>query len=315
MVAVQAFLGNAVGQISSLPQYSATGFHEPTITADIDSLQNHVAVQKLERGIAISKKGGTFEAAVFAFIIGLDTVRRRMKKLVSGARMNDGNTQLVVDMLAVVNILIQKISQAFPNGIPIEATRKAEGIIQDINDYAKQLRERRQTQMPTASKTNYPYNYAVREHSAKKTANYSVADPVPGPLMYHSKQDYGAVREHSALKTTDADYTVADRVLGPLMHHSKQDYGALNKQEPRGSIRPAGLPDGPSPSSQPVISQPPVDTGIPGGGAAGSSGQILDTDAPVDASGDVAIEKTALQKYGPVAALAAGGLAAYLALR
>jgi len=43
------------------------------------------------------------------------------------------------------------------------------------------------------------------------------------------------------------------------------------------------------------------DPGAPGGGAAGSGGEI--------------VEKTAMQKYGPVAALAAGGLAAYLALR
>ncbi len=288
MVAVQAFLGNAVGQISSLPKYSATGFNEPTITADIESLQNHVAVQKLERGIAISKKGDTFEAAVFAFISGIDTVRRRMKKLVNGAPMNDGNTQLVVDMLAVVNILIQKISQAFPNGIPIEATRKAEGIIQDINDYAKQLSERRQKQMPKI---------------------YKPGNGQPAPMREHSKEDYtrnGGSRY----------YAVTDPVPGPLMQYSKQDYGRSMQQEPEGvSNRPAGLPSGPAPSSQPAISQPPVDTGIPGGGSAGSSGQIIDTDAPVDANGAPVIEKTALQKYGPVAALAAGGLAAYLALR
>lgn len=48
---------------------------------------------------------------------------------------------------------------------------------------------------------------------------------------------------------------------------------------------------------------------VPGGGAAGSAGEI------VDAGGQPVIEKTAAQKYGPVAALVAGGIAAYFALR
>jgi hypothetical protein len=50
-----------------------------------------------------------------------------------------------------------------------------------------------------------------------------------------------------------------------------------------------------------------VDTGVPGDGAAGEAGQVI--------SDEVVVEKTAMQKYGPVAALVAGGLAAYLALR
>ena len=53
-----------------------------------------------------------------------------------------------------------------------------------------------------------------------------------------------------------------------------------------------------------------VDTGIPGGGAAGSAGQVID-----DGGQPVMIEKTAAQKYGPVLALVAGGIVAYFALK
>ena len=69
---------------------------------------------------------------------------------------------------------------------------------------------------------------------------------------------------------------------------------------------------------QQVQMQPDTNESVPGGGPAGSPD--VPGPAPVDSvpGGGVpepVIEKTALQKYGPVAALAAGGLAAWLALR
>lgn len=69
----------------------------------------------------------------------------------------------------------------------------------------------------------------------------------------------------------------------------------------------------------------PVDTGstVTGGGAASSPvtpGTYVDTvpgggAAIVETPGPVPVEKTAMQKYGPVAALAAGGILAYFTLR
>lgn len=244
----EAFLGNA---------YNMPGFQKAEITPDVDTLKSHALVRGLDKAIAT----GDVTTAANTLSRTVMLIANRLPKFLT-AEMNDGNTQLIVDWVTIINILIEKMQAAFPEGVPEDVVRLVDETVADVNSYVQQLIKRRTMQFAQSKAKFAPPSSGIAHHTRKHLA--------PGETSRLPLNIAPAL----AIRHPDYDVPV----------YMPQPHMVLPEAAAQAEAR-----------------------AVPGGGAAGRAGEVIDENGVV--------QKTAMQRFGPALALAGGALAAYFAFR